>query len=634
MCGIVGFCDFNKKSTIDNLRAMRDVIHHRGSDAKGDLYHTLDTNILGLAHQRLSILDLSNEGIQPMSFEHLDIVYNGEVYNFKEIRVELEALNYSFHSNSDTEVILKAYHCWGLLALEKFNGMFALAIFDKQKDELTLIRDRAGIKPLYWYWRDGLFLFASELKSFHKHPSFEKEINRDVLALYLQHGYIPQPYSIFDSTQQLKAGHSLHLDLKTENIETKQYWSVSEWYEKPKFILTDEEVINQTETILKKAFNYRMVSDVPVGVFLSGGYDSSLVTALLQSDRDKKINTFTIGFQENGYDEAPHARAVAKHLGTEHTEYYCSHEDALEIIPKLADIYDEPFGDASVIPTVLVSQLARDKVTVSLSADGGDEIFAGYDEYPDTLKMQKTFNRVPSFVKKSVSSMMSTISPKKVPFYHYLYNFETRYEKIQNLLKTENCAQMLKYRSEQFTTTQLKKLLTFAPNPLTTAFDSDTSKIDDCISQMLMVDYQTYMSANILTKVDRATMSVGLEGREPFLDKSIIEFASQLPSHFKYRDGEQKWVLKQITHKYLPKKIMQRPKMGFSPPITEWFRDELKSYFLNYLGHERLTREGYFNADEVVRMRDEYLAGKNISVKKLWFILMFQMWHEKWMERC
>jgi len=631
MCGIVGFCDFRKKSTIENLRSMMEVINHRGPDAKGDLYHKLNRNVLGLGHQRLSVLDLSDEGIQPMSFEHLDIVYNGEVYNFQEIKLELEELNYSFHSLSDTEVILKAYHCWGLNALEKFNGMFALAIFDKQKDELILIRDRAGIKPLYWYWKDGLFLFASELKSFHEHPHFEKKIDRDVLALYLQHGYIPQPYSIFDSTQQLTAGHSLHLDLKTEKIETKQYWSVSEWYEKPKLILTDDEAINQTETILKKAFNYRMVSDVPVGIFLSGGYDSSLVTALLQTDRDEKINTFTIGFEESGYDESPHAKAVAKYLGTEHTEYYCSHKDASEIIPKLADIYDEPFGDASVIPTVLVSQLARKRVTVSLSADGGDEIFAGYDEYPNTLKMKKTFNKVPSLVKKSVSSMMSIIPPTKVPFCHYLYNFETRYEKIQNLLKTENCAQMLKYRSEQFTTTQLKQLLNFTPNSLTTAFDSDTSKIDDCISQMLMVDYQTYMSANILTKVDRATMSVGLEGREPFLDKNIIEFAAQLPSHFKYRDGEQKWILKQITHKYLPKEMMNRPKMGFSPPITEWFRDELKSYFMNYLSPEKLNKDGYFNTDEVIKMRDEYLTGKNVSVKKLWFILMFQMWHEKWM---
>jgi asparagine synthase (glutamine-hydrolysing) len=487
------------------------------------------------------------------------------------------------------------------------------------------------VKPLYWYWKEGIFLFASELKSFHAHPLFKKEINRDVLALYLQYGYIPQPYSIFESTHQLKAGTLLELDLKTERIKKKSYWSVLTCYEKPQLILTDEEAITQTEEILKKSFNYRMVSDVPVGVFLSGGYDSSLVTALLQSDRDEKINTFTIGFEEDGYDESPHAKAVAKHLGTNHTEYYCNHKDALEIIPKLAEIYDEPFADDSAIPTVLVSQLAREKVTVSLSADGGDEIFAGYDEYAQILKMQKNFNRVPQKIKKSVSTLMGAIPPTKVPFHHYLYNFETRYEKVQNLLSTENSAEMLKYRSEQFTPMQLEKLLLFKPNILKTAFDADVSSVEDDLSKMLLTDYQTYMADNILTKVDRATMSVGLEGREPFLDKSIIEFAGQLPSHFKYRDGEQKWILKQIAHKYLPKEMMNRPKMGFSPPVKEWFRDELKEYFLLYLSYERLSREGYFNPIEVIQMRDEYLNGKNVSVKKLWFILMFQMWHEKWM---
>jgi len=631
MCGIVGFCDFRKKSRKKNLELMMDVIEHRGPDAKGHLYYELNDITVGLGHQRLSILDLSDEGIQPMQFEHLDIIYNGEVYNFKEIQRELITLGYDFHSQSDTEVILKAYHCWGLDALEKFNGMFALAILDRKNETLTLIRDRAGIKPLYWYWKDGLFMFASELKSLHQHPDFEKEINQDVLALYMQYGYIMQPYSIFKSTEQLNAGHSLHLDLKTEWIEKKKYWSVSEWYEKPKLILTDKEAVNQTEAILKKSFEYRMVADVPVGVFLSGGYDSSLVTALLQSDRDEKINTFTIGFDEQGYDEAPHAKAVAKHLGTEHHEYYCSHNDALDIIPKLAEIYDEPFGDDSVIPTVLVSQLAREKVTVSLSADGGDEIFAGYDSYASTAKMNQKFQKVPMPARKALSSMMELVSPRKIPFHQSIYNFETRYEKIKKLLATEGCATMFKHRSELLTSVQLKSLLTFPVNELPTAFDSDTSKIDDCISQMLMVDYQTYMADNILTKVDRATMSVSLEGREPFLDYNIIEFAAQLPSHFKYRDGEQKWVLKQITHKYLPESLMNRPKMGFAPPVTEWFRDELKEYFMEYLSHERLTTEGFFNADEVVKLRDEYLAGKNVSVKKLWFILMFELWYEKWM---
>lgn len=631
MCGIVGFCDFRKKSTKENLESMMQLLEHRGPDANGHLFHTLNNFSMGLGHQRLSILDLSDEGIQPMQFENLDIVYNGEVYNFKEIREELKSLGYVFHSQSDTEVVLKAYHCWGVDALEKFNGMFAMAIFDKEKDKLTLIRDRAGIKPLYWYWKDGLFLFASELKSLHEHPDFKKEINRDVLALYLQYGYIMQPYSIFNSTEQLNAGETLHLDLKTQSIEKKKYWNVSEWYEKPRLILTDNEAVTQTEEILKKSFDYRMVSDVPVGVFLSGGYDSSLVTALLQSDRDDKINTFTIGFEERGYDEAPHARAVAKHLGTEHNEYYCTHSDALEIIPKLAEIYDEPFGDESAIPTVLVSQLAREKVTVSLSADGGDEIFAGYDSYASVVKMQKRFKTLPSFLKKGISTLMDNVPSDKIPFNKHMYNFDNRYSKIQKLLKAKSCAEMLKYREEQFSHGELDKLLSFKAKELYTAYDSDTSKIKDCISQMLMVDYQTYMSDNILTKVDRATMSVGLEGREPFLDYNIIEFAAQLPTHFKYRDGEQKWVLKQITHKYLPKAMMNRPKMGFSPPVTEWFRAELKDYFMEYLSHERLTSEGLFNADEVVKMRDEYLVGKNVSVKKLWYILMFELWYERWM---
>ena len=631
MCGVVGFCDFTKKSNQDSISLMMKPLHHRGPDAYGQEYHEFENYRVGFGHKRLSILDLSNEGIQPMSFESLDIVYNGEVYNFESIKVELEALGYSFNSTGDTEVILKAYHCWGVEALDKFNGMFAIAILDREKETLTLIRDRAGVKPLYWYWRDGLFLFASELKSFHEHPNFQKEINRDVLALYLQYGYILQPYSIFESTQQLNSGYILHLDLKTKIIEKKSYWSVVDAYKQPLLNLTDEEAINKTENVLKKAFNYRMVSDVPVGVFLSGGYDSSLVTALLQSDRDDKINTFTIGFDEKGYDESPHAKAVAKHLGTEHTEYYCSHKDALEIIPKLAEIYDEPFSDDSAIPTVLVSQLAREKVTVSLSADGGDEIFAGYNEYSQILKMRKRFNRVPNGLKSSLSKVMTSIPANKIPFHKHLYNFETRYEKIQNLLSAENPSQMLKYRSELFTEKEINNLLLFSSENLRTAYDFDFLEIEDNLSKLLLTDYQTYMVDNILTKVDRATMSVGLEGREPFLDKDIIEFASRLPAHFKYRDGEQKWILKQIAHKYIPKEIMDRPKMGFAPPVGEWFKYELNTYFLHYLSHERLTKEGYFNADAVVSMRQEYLSGKKTSIKKLWSILMFQMWHERWM---
>ncbi|CAA6821761.1 MAG: Asparagine synthetase [glutamine-hydrolyzing] (EC, partial [uncultured Sulfurovum sp.] len=491
--------------------------------------------------------------------------------------------------------------------------------------------DRAGVKPLYWYFKEGLFLFASELKSFHEHPNFQKVINQDVLAQYLQHGYVLQPHSIFEATQQLEAGHTLQLNLKTQEVEKKEYWLVLEFYEKPKLILSDEEAINQTEEILKKSFDYRMVSDVPVGTFLSGGYDSSLVTALLQYDRDEKINTFTIGFKEKGYDEAPHAKAVAKHLGTNHTEYYCTHQDALEVIPKLAEIYDEPFGDASAIPTVLVSQLAREKVTVSLSADGGDEIFAGYTAYDNLINIEKKFQKVPYILRRASAGALNMLNPAFIPFTDNMYNFEIRYEKIKKMLVAQSAAELLEQSYEQYSQNELDKLLLKRTSKIKTGFDTDISNISNSLDQMLMVDYKTYMADDILTKVDRATMSVGLEGREPFLDRSIIEFAAQLPNEMKYRDGEKKWVLKEVTHKYIPKEMMDRPKMGFSPPITEWFRDELKSYFLKYLNPERLEKEGLFNPDEVVRLRDEYLEGKNVSVHRLWFILMFEMWYERWM---
>jgi len=630
MCGIVGFCDFRKQSSELVLKNMMHVMMHRGPDTSNFFLEERVSTTVGLGHQRLSILDLSNEGIQPMNFEHLDIVYNGEVYNFQEVRKELKTLNYTFHSQSDTEVILKAYHAWGLNALDKFNGMFAMAILDKKVEKLTLVRDRAGVKPLYWYFHKGLFLFASELKSFHQHPDFEKVINQDVLAQYLQHGYVLQPHSIFENTAQLNAGHILELDLTTQKIHKKEWWSVSTFYEKPKLILNDEEAISQTEEILKRAFNYRMVSDVPVGTFLSGGYDSSLVTALIQADRDEKINTFTIGFKEKGYDEAPYAKIVAKHLGTNHTEYYCTHKDALEVIPKLADIYDEPFGDASAIPTVLVSQLAREKVTVSLSADGGDEIFAGYSAYDNLSKIDTLFKKVPTFLKRGSAGILNMVNPAFIPLTDNSYNFEIRYEKIKKMLLAQNAGELLEQSYEQYSVAELNKLLLRQPLKLKTGFNTKVEGLDS-LSQMLMVDYKTYMADDILTKVDRATMSIGLEGREPFLDTSIIEFAAQLPNEMKYRNGEKKWVLKEVTHKYLPREIMDRPKMGFSPPITEWFRDELKSYFLHYLSRERLEKEGIFNSNEVIRLRDEYLSGKKVSVHRLWFILMFEMWYERWM---
>ncbi|HIP44814.1 MAG TPA: asparagine synthase (glutamine-hydrolyzing) [Sulfurospirillum arcachonense] len=635
MCGISGFIDFKGNSNEVILKNMTDVIHHRGPDDSGYSLHHLSPNktTIGLGHRRLSILDLSKYGHQPMSFEDIEIVYNGEVYNFAEIKEELLAYNYHFESHSDTEVILKAYHKWGLEAVHKFNGMFAITIYDKVKNKVFIIRDRSGIKPLFWYKKEDIILYASELKSFHQHPQFQKVLNTNSLALFLQYQYIPEPHSIFENCFKLQAGHYLEIDLKSKEINQHKYWDVIDAYNKPKLDISEDEAVQKTEEILTSAFNYRMVSDVPVGIFLSGGYDSSLVTALLQKDSSQKLKTFTIGFHEKGYDETPYAREVAKHVGTDHTEYYCTQKDALEIIPKLAEIYDEPFSDDSAIPTTLVSQLARKDVTVALSADGGDELFAGYNKYSLSQQYHKTFSKIPQLARSPLSSLMGKIDPSQIPIAKNSDNFTTKYEKAKNILTAKNCVGVMQNVAHQITDHELRKIIKndFAL-PLTN-FDAtpQLSESNDNLNSMLAIDYKTYMLDDILTKVDRATMSVSLEGREPLLDYRIIEFVATLPSHYKYKNGVSKHILKEITHKYIPKKMMDRPKMGFGVPLMEWFKDELKEYFLVYLDENRLEQEGIFNAKEVVLMRDRYLRGDRVSIETLWSLLVFQMWYEKWM---
>lgn len=629
MCGIVGFVDFNKKSNKSILKNMTDVIHHRGPDDSGYSFFPDSEAYIGLGHRRLSIMDLSKHGHQPMSFQDFDIVYNGEIYNFKEIKKELEKEEISFESDSDTEVILKAFHVWGLKAVDKFIGMFAFSILNRKENKCYIFRDRAGVKPLYYYWEKGLFLFASELKSFHEHPSFIKKLNLNALAQYLQYGYILQPNSIFENSYKLKSGHYLEISLDSKKIEEKKYWDVYDFYQKPTLDLGEDEVIDESEKILKKAFDYRMVSDVPVGVFLSGGYDSSLVTALLQADRKTKINTFTIGFHEKGYNEAPYAREVSEHLGTNHTEYYCTQEDAKKILPKLVDIYDEPFGDNSAIPTILVSEMARKDVTVALSADGGDEIFAGYSKHETIIKFYNQYKNYPKLLKKASGLLLDTYADMASS-----YSLGRRLKKRSSILKANNIIELFKSTSQHYKQDEIKKLLRSSTIEYETAFDDGEklSTVNDELNKVLAVDYKTYMSDNILTKVDRATMSVGLEGREPLLDHNIIEFIAQIDSKIKYKNNEKKYILKEITHKYLPKKMMDRPKKGFSVPLFTWFKDDLKEYILHYINRERLDDEGIFNTEVILHKRDLYFEGKLEDINELWYILVFEMWYERWMK--
>lgn len=634
MCGISGFIDFSHQSSQDVLVKMTDTLYHRGPDGSGYEFFQTNKFQIGLGHRRLSIIDLSETGKQPMKFEHLWITFNGEVYNYTEIKKELIALNHQFVGHSDTEVMLHAFAQWGISCIEKFVGMFAFVIYDTKSEELFCVRDRAGIKPFFYYWKDGLFLFASELKAFHQHPQFKKEINLDAVAAFMQFGNVPTPHCIFNNCYKLKPGHYLKFSLLTSHFSLHKYWDVYDSYNKPKLNISFEEAKTETEKILKSAFDYRMVSDVPVGVFLSGGYDSACVTALLQKDRSQKLKTFTIGVPDIGLNEAPYAKDVAKHLGTEHFEYTCTQTEALSLIDDLPYYYDEPFADSSAIPTTLVCKMARKQVTVALSADAGDEIFAGYNRYDYMMKHGKRLNQVPKFMRKGMSGMMNIVPSDKIPVLKNQYNFHNRYEKLKGLLNDPSSKNMMLSLSKQYNESQLKRLMKSGFKNIETDYLSDALHQDyhSPLSYMMAIDYQTYLVDDILQKVDRASMTASLEGREPFLDHRIIEWAAKLPDHYKYYKGNKKHILKEIVHQYIPKSLMDRPKMGFAIPIENWLMFELKDKVLYYLDDKKIIEQGILNADFIREIKSNFYLGKKELANKLWYILMFQMWYEKWMK--
>ncbi|WP_235428139.1 asparagine synthase (glutamine-hydrolyzing) [Xenorhabdus khoisanae] len=627
---MAGYIDFNKKTQVDVLKEMTDVLHHRGPDDCGLLTEEFENCTVALGHRRLSILDLSAHGHQPMSYMNLTIVYNGEVYNFKEIRNELIEENYTFDSDSDTEVLLKGWHRWGPKLIGKLNGMFALVILDKTQQKVILLRDRAGVKPLYWYFENGVFLFASELKSFHKHDGFNKKISNEGLRLFFQYGYIPQPFTIFEGGFKLESGHYLVIDIVTKNIQKKCYWNVSDCYDKPKFDISENEAIDRCESLLSSACEYRMVADVPVGIFLSGGYDSSAVAALLQANRANKLKTFTIGFNEESFNEAQYAKNTANYLGTDHIEYYCTSEDAKEILPILPDIWDEPFADPSAIPTILVSRLARKDVTVSLSADGGDELFGGYDKYTAIKRKKDLFNKIPSVAYPAVKALLKSKLTQQVFEYAHYDNAADRLERLANMIGQDESG-LLKTSSCVFTDTELQHLFTREVLDVHTAFDERLN--GNWLDNILAIDYKTYQVDNILTKVDRATMSCSLEGREPLLDYKLIEFVARLDPQLKIKNNCRKYILKKIVHKYIPQSMLDRPKQGFGIPVSDWLGDQLKVYVSYYLDENRIAKSEILNPHMVRAICKDYFSGNNnkVNFKKIWFLLMFEMWREKWM---
>lgn len=626
MCGFAGFLDFTHRgNNNDILYAMIATIRHRGPDDSGIFFQHNEHCSIGLGHARLSIIDLSSKGHQPMSYKHLSIVYNGEIYNYREIKKELKEIGHTFISTSDTEVILHAYEQWGRECVSHFIGMFAFAIFDAQSKELILCRDRAGVKPLYYYWQNGVFIFGSELKSFSCHPMFCKDINYDALALYFRYGIIPSPHCIFKATAKLSPGSLLIFNIPLQQFILECYWDVLDYYRKPKLVITYADAKEEVKNLLRSCCEYRMVSDVPVGVFLSGGYDSTSVAALLQHDRKERIKTFTIGFEEDAFNEAPFAKEIAKHLGTDHTEYYCRSEEAKQIIPKLPYYYDEPFADSSAIPTSLVSKVARQKVKVALSADAGDEIFAGYGTYVAALKNLRRVERIPSLFQKGVNMFGACLSM------HSHFGRKVRVaSKVMSLTNKARPAAILQEIAAHMEQENVRRLFKVTYKDVKTTFDNDEWFHDD-LSTIQAIHYQSYLVDDILTKVDRATMSVSLEGREPLLDHRLIEYVAQLPTEFKFAGCSPKRILKDIVHDHVPYSIMNRPKKGFGVPIYDWLRDDLHHLLDKYLDRQRLIKQEIFNpaiVKSLVAAFEERKIGQDVFV---WEMLMFQMWYDKWM---
>lgn len=632
MCGIVGFIDKNESMHI--LNHMLKTQSYRGPDDSGVYFD--EKSGVHFGHNRLSIQDLSSHGHQPFisGCENYVIVFNGEVYNFKNIRNELKNLGYKFISNSDTEVILYSYKEWGINCIDKFIGMFAFAVLDKLQEKLFLVRDRAGVKPLYYYADEKEFMFSSEIKSFHKHPKFKKEQNLVVLPYFFQFGYIPAPYTIFENCYKLEAGHYLEFNIQHSTFNITKYWDVNDFHLQEKFSKGEDEILEDVEKILDDAIDLRMVSDVPVGVFLSGGYDSSLVASILAKKQGKKINTFTIGFDDEKYNEAKHAKTIAEYLGTNHTEYYMKNSDMLDLVEDLPFYYDEPFGDSSSLPTMIVSKLSRQSVTVALSADGGDEAFCGYSKYFFLNKFQNIFSN--SFKREVLKIGLNLFSADSVEYINEKLpknvkqtNIKDKYTKFKRAINSSSLEEMFENASSYVDKNEIAKFLKVSKNQKLFKKWQKIGSIE-FLNQMMACDYKLFMNDDVLTKVDRATMSVSLEGREPLLDHRIIEYMARVPLEIKYKNNQGKYLLRQVLYKYLPKELVDKPKSGFQIPLNEWLRDELKPLVLKYLDDSRLD-ESIFNIEEIMQLKKRFFDGVDIGTT-IWFILMYQMWKEKWLD--
>lgn len=643
MCGFVGYWSTpaGRTQSLDRIRRMRDKLVHRGPDDAGDWLD--EPSGVALGFRRLSIVDLSPGGHQPMvssSGRHV-IAFNGEVYNFREIRKVLEGLGHRFAGGSDTEVILHAVEQWGVgQAVRRFIGMFAIALWDRRERQLVLIRDRLGIKPLYYGWLDGAFVFGSELKALIAWQESLPEIDRGALALFLRSGYIPSPHSIYKQIRKLPAGNMLTLRaFEDQSRNPVPYWSYREVAEeglRSPLRVADQEAVERLELLLKDAVLLRMIADVPLGAFLSGGIDSSTVVALMQAQSERPVKTFSIGFEEAGFNEAVDAKRVAEHLGTEHTELYVTASDARNVIPRLPWMFDEPFSDPSQIPTYLLCELTRRYVTVSLSGDGGDELFSGYTRYRTAQTVWAALGWLPGLGRRAMGSLLRVPAPERydralgwmAPYTANFGSLGTVGHKLHALGEVLSVSD----RSALYhrLTSQWKEPASVVPDAVEPAIPCESAGFwppaAGFLEEMGYTDTVTYLPDDILVKVDRASMAVSLEARVPLVDHRVVEFAASLPMSLKRRGGEGKWILRQVLKRHVPPSLTERPKMGFGIPLDQWLRGGLRKWGEDLLDPDRLKVEGYFNPEPIRTKWREHLDGTRNWQYQLWSVLMFQAW--------
>jgi len=620
MCGIAGFIHYNKTLNQDDLGKMVNTINYRGPDDEGYYFSRFNDLQVGMGFRRLAIIDLSRGGHQPMHYANLVVTLNGEIYNYKEIREELQKSGYVFESGSDTEVVIKSFHHWGIKMVDRFIGMFAIAIYNNETHELYLVRDRMGIKPLYYYLMGNDLVYASELKPIMAYPGFSKELNFNSLSNYLYHGYITGANSIFSNVYKLEPGS--YLKYANGKHEITKYWNLTELYIKNRSerIDSEEECLSRLDDLLTSSVRYRMISDVPIGSFLSGGIDSSLTTAVMQKLSERPINTFTIGFEEEKFNEARNAKAVSDFLGTNHHELTLPIGKAKELIEDLPGFYDEPFGDSSALPTILVSRLAKDNATVVLSGDGGDELFCGYNNYESAKKMSRLL---------ALGKMLS-ILPERIDLAGKLFKLNPRFGRYPYLNNNINIVNVNYILSKYF----LAGIFLDKQYTLNKKY-FDLANITKDIQELYMLnDMVTYLPDDILTKVDRASMSVSLEARVPILDHRIVEFSFTVPHHLKYNHGIQKYLLKTLAYKYVPESLLDRPKKGFAVPIFSWMKSDLRYLIDEYLSDSYLIKQQIFTPLSVRKLLDQFNSSDNTSPtgNYLWNILMFQLWYEKYMK--